>query len=494
MNKCKVIYPHKIVRPLGKYKINHKKQFDCFIKDILHNERLIKQYIADNPKRSMGRDCLCFSSSYPCEFCFRKGVRYQNPDQSSRKQQFTDILDHLQKLERKEGDFDKIRSEIEKTGKIMCCSRSHIVWPFSTYVGEARTHDNMLELANKVTQAEKKMHPDDAKGVVGKSPLFQIPHFDFVASVPPEYMHSVCLGVSKSMVKLTFNVGESWPRITRRKLSDPADFNKQMQNIKVLKEFSRKNRALDFSVMKAQEFRNIVLFFFPLIINCIEPKEKERKLWLQFAYMIRSCIVPQNEFKAINLESIYETCQNFYSLYERLFGPKNCTYNTHVVSSHLVEMRYHGPLTMTSAFGFESFYGELRNSFTPGTQNTLKQCLTKVLLKRILGPHCCENTIYFSPKETNLENNSLIYCFIDRTHKMFKIIDIQDDVLICKRQGRYQCSFPDLPNTNWSAVGVYLKGPLSSEVVEIMKENVHGKVIEVDKYFITCPNNVLREK
>lgn len=229
-------------------------------------------------------------------------------------------------------------------------------------------------------------------------------------------------------------------------------------------------------------------------MECIDPVHKERKLWLQHAYVIRSCIVPEQEFKNVKLESIEETSTKFYELYERLFGPYNCTYNTHVIGSHLIEIRYRGPLTETSAFGFESFYSEIRNSFTPGTQSTLKQIFKKVLIKRYLGHHCCQTSIRYSDKESAMANDTLIYCYQDGTHKMYKIIENNEDHVMCNRQGKYKCTFKEMPNIDWASVGVYTQGPTSDRIKKIMKKNICGKVIKVKQFLITCPNNVLREK
>lgn len=455
MRNCQVVYPLRIVRPIGKFKVDNKEQFNDFIADIIQNGGRIKEYIADNLKRATGKECLNHAAGYPCEYCESKGVRYVNKDGNK--------------------------------------TSSHIVWPSSTSKGVPRTKESVFNIATEI-ESRGKLPQDEAKGVVGMSPLFQIENFDIVRDVPTEYMHSMCLGVTKSLVKLTFNVGESWPRNTKRKLTNPAIFNKKMLLIKVFREFSRRNRSLDFSVMKAQEFRNLACFFFTVIVDCIEEKAKERKLWLLLAYVMRSCILPNNEFKVIKVELINDLLQQFYDLYNNLFGDRNCTYNTHIVGSHLMEMRFHGPLTLTSAFGFESFYSELRRSYTAGTQSTLKQCLSKILLKRNISYHCCENSIYFSKTETNMENNTIVYKFIDLTHKMFKIIDIQGDNLICHRQGRYKHTFPELNEVNWSHVGVYEKGPISNEIVTIPKLEVHGKVMQVENLLITCPNNILREK
>ena len=101
--------------------------------------------------------------------------------------------------------------------------------------------------------------------------------------------------------------------------------------------------------------------------------------------MIRSCIIPADEFVCLNTDTITEACKNMYDLYEQLFGATNCTYSIHVVCSHLMQIRNTGPLTERSAFAFESFYGELRRSFVTGMPSTLKQMMQTVYLRRNLN-------------------------------------------------------------------------------------------------------------
>lgn len=493
MKNCQVIYPLKVIRPLPKVKVDHRKHLSDLIKSIHNSGGIIEHYIADNLKRATARECLNHAAAFPCEYCFTKGVRFCPNHKNDPKRQFKLIRDKLSSIPENE-ELKDITKQIDLAEKkVQVSKRSHIVWPSSTFGGDPRTKDNMLEIACEIQARGRENVPiDEAKGVKGKSPLFDIPGFDFVRDCPTEYLHSTCLGVVKSMVKLTFNVSESgWERVTKRKLSSPKEYNLQMKKVKSTREFSRRNRELDFAVMKAQEFRNMLIVYFPNVIHCIEPNAKERKLWLMFAYVIRACILPNDEFKKVEpLDSIMEITQEFYVLYEQLFGPRNCTYNTHIVGSHLIEMRVHGPFTETSAFGFESFYGELRNSFTPGTQSTLLQCMKKILLKRTIGYHNCKNTIYYSSKDSCLESNSLIYVFKNLTHKIYKITDINGDILMCNEVGKYKCQFKEVKDLNWSNVGVYRKGPMSKEITPIHKELVSGKVIDIKNLLVTCPNNI----
>ena len=352
-----------------------------------------------------------------------------------------------------------------------------------------------MEIVTKI-ESNELLSPQEKKGIKGRSIFLDIPYFHFVRDFPVDYLHGVCLGLIKKLVMLTFDVGVYRVRNTTRKLSKPADFNALMETVKTPRESSRRARDLDFAVFKGAEFRNLSLFYFPFIIQCIEEDEEEIKLWLYLAYMIRSCVIPGEEFNYVDLHDVEQCCKHFYEIYEKLFGKGNCTYNTHVVCSHLMEMRHNGPLTSTSTFAFESFYGDMRNAFVPGTTSPLKQIMTKILMKRILEHHCCELPIFFSPRTSSLEDNSLIYCWNHDKHDMYLIKEIMDDGenFICKKLETVPHVFQEIPPLNWSRIGVYLKGPVQEEDVVVRKKDVSGKVIQVGKYVMTWPYNVLREK
>ena len=477
---CKAIFPHRIVRPLRKFPIDNNFQLSCFLNDILENDGNIKQFIADNLKRANAKNVLNHASNFPCEYCFCKGVKFKPNSSASEKLSEKQLKEIREKLRKKHGtniDINELEKEIEAHLKSNT-SRTKIVWPASTINAEPRTDAKIQAIVLQIEEGNE-LTPDEAKGILGRSPLTQIPNFNTVMDTPAEYLHSVCLGVTKRLVILTFNVGEKRTRVTKRKLSNPSIFNAMLREIKLFKEFSRRSRELDPSVMKGQEYRNIAIFFFIIVIKCIPVNNgKEKKLWLLYGYMIRSCILPEKEFKNIDLENIESACARFYKLYEELFGLDNCSYNTHVVIAHLLEIRHHGPLTFTSAFSFESFYGEIRNSFVPGTQSTLKQIFKKILMKRTLTQHTCANSIHYSAHETPLENNSLIYCFKDLSHKFYQITEVHNDYVLCNPQGKKPHTFPDLQNYNFSELGIYAKGLKSDEIVKIPKKK------STEKYFL----------
>ena len=368
------------------------------------------------------------------------------------------------------------------------------MWPKTSANGPPRTREEILEIIEKIDNGQE-MTIDEAKGIQGRSVLFDIPYFDFTYDVNVDYLHTLCLGVVKRSVELTFKVSsDSRRRVTKRPLSSPHSFNRQISLVKVVREFNRRVRELDFAVYKGQEFRNILLFFFPLVLNCIEEGEKERDMWLYLTYMIKSCVIPTEEYEHTDLDVLRDCMEKFYDLYERLFGPHNCTYNTHVIGSHLIEMLHHGPFTMTSAFPFESFYGEMRHSFVPGTTSPLKQILSNVLIKRAISNHCCKLPIYISEKDTSMECNSLIYCFENGQFVLYKVVGKDDQNLLCRKIETMPSHFAETPHLNWSVIGVFNQGEISQAETIIHMSAVKGKLIAVNDLLITCPLNVLREK
>ena len=386
-----------------------------------------------------------------------------------------------------------LRDELQKSLSALR-RKSNILWPYSTRNAEPRSRNSILKIIEKIENNEK-LTIDQAKGIVRRSPFLDIPRFNIVYDIPCEYMHTGCLGVVKKLVEMTFDVGENRPRNTKRKLSSSKEFTKLMLITKVFKEFSRRARALDFSAFKAQEYRNIGLFFFPVVVECIEIGEKEMTLWLLFlAYMLRSSVITSEEFNPLSIDVINNCCDQFYHMFEQLFGAQNCTYNLHVLCCHLLEIRTHGPLTETSAFKFESYYGEVRKSFVPGTSSPLKQILKKILLKRNLRNHFCASNIFISNYETPLECNNIVYKFVRNEFLIYKVSDVSNNIVTCQKMGQYPVSFPETPQLDWAGVGVFKKGGTCAEKTTFPTSDICGKVITVGKFLITCPNAVLREK
>ena len=490
-----------MVRPLNKEYVNNQEQIKKFLSDLRENCIDLSAFIGDNPKRANLRNSLNHCALFACEYCFAKGARITAKKGKQVDGTKTMIIDKIKRIEKevKSDGTSKVLKDIIAELEGSTCKRQITVWPSTTANQEARTKEKILDIVSLIeeNQNSEDMDPltkDDLKGIIGKSLLLDWDCFDFVIQLPTEYMHLVCLGVVKRLTELTFNVGINRTRITKRKLSSTKEFNSLMEKTKSVEEFSRRLRELDFAVYKAEEFRNLILFFVPHVLECLEPSAKERELWLYLCFMIRACVLPDNEFFNVNVQQITNACTKFYKLYEALFGQANCTYSIHVLCCHLLQIRQLGPLTESSAFKFESFYAEVRNSFTPGTPAPLKQIFETVLLKRSLSHHSCQKSTEISNYETSQQCNSLVYTYSDDNINIFKVIDIIDEEAICNPQGKFPCTFKNIPELSWSSVGVFKKGATSGEIINVPQNTIAGKVLKVGSYLMTCPDNVLKEK
>ena len=171
---------------------------------------------------------------------------------------------------------------------------------------------------------------------------------------------------------------------------------------------------MDTSVFKAQEYRNILLFFFPIVIENIgEKHKKEHQLWLTLVFMVKSCVLPNEKFEHVEKQTIHEACELFYNLFFELFGHQNCSYSIHIVGSHILKVRGNVPLTERSAFPFESFYSEMQNLFKSGTHSPLKQILGNTIMKRTSEHHNCEKSIHYKEYQKHKKNGKkLIHLYI----------------------------------------------------------------------------------
>ena len=505
---CRDVFPFKIIRPLTKETIDLQEQFSLVLQSLASHNLIILALIGDNPKRAFFRNSLQHSARNACEYCFENGISFKETIETDyvkfvqniqhQKRLITIQISELNEVEdsaqiKALQSIEKELDEAEKLGKKQRVS-SRIVWPANTMYGEPRTKEKIIEIVEKIESGQN-MTANEKKGIKGRSLLLNLDYFDYVLSIPTEYMHLLSFGFVKRLLELSFSVGESRSRNTKRALTSPDVFNELIKFTKVVHEFSRRVRKLDLAVMKAQELRNILIFFFPFITECLKGYDKEIKVWEMLAFIVRACILPEKEFESVNVNTIKYCQKQIYLLYQQLFGEKNCTYSIHVLLSHLLQMRSHGPLTETSAFVFESFYGELRNSFQVGTQSVIKQMMQTVVLKRLLSKHVCSESIYLKVKDTAMECNSLIYVYELNQHVIYKINSIEDNYqLICNQLGNHEVIFENTPMLNWSSVGVYRKGGLSSIDVIVPRNKVDGKVIKVGKYLVTCPVNILREK
>lgn len=99
-----------------------------------------------------------------------------------------------------------------------------------------------------------------------------------------------------------------------------------MKGIKVPTEFSRRIRNVDFANYKAEEYRNLGLFFFINVSKAFpDSQKKHKKLWLLLGYLYKGHVLPDSEYANYSQADTLRHKTTFYKMYEATFGPENCT-------------------------------------------------------------------------------------------------------------------------------------------------------------------------
>ena len=245
-----------VFRPLNKFKgIPCLKHFKLILTDLLQSGYDILRYIADNPKRSWARSTLSHAARYACDYCVVAGhtslVSVTSATQTRVRKEIIVIEKKIATAEKAEKNI--LMSLLDQLKKQETpAKKSNIVWPASTAGGPPRTQELIEEIVEVILSGVK-LTPEEAKGITGESIFNFIPYFDLVRDMPAEYLHSVCLGVVKKLVELTFKVTYTpRQRVTKRRLTPPSIFNQHAKSVRFPREFSRRIRQLDFSVMKGQ--------------------------------------------------------------------------------------------------------------------------------------------------------------------------------------------------------------------------------------------------
>ena len=135
-------------------------------------------------------------------------------------------------------------------------------------------------------------------------------------------------------------------------------------------DFPRRSRPYDPASFKCHEWRQVGMFMFPVLIRHLESsKGHEKSVFLAFSYMNRAVRMPQEEYSEIPEDSFNDALNILNENYDQAYGETANSYNFHIVSAHLKEIReQQGPLTNFTAYPFESSYAELRRSFQVATR------------------------------------------------------------------------------------------------------------------------------
>ncbi|XP_070174358.1 uncharacterized protein [Littorina saxatilis] len=245
--------------------------------------------------------------------------------------------------------------------------------------GEPRTHQDTVKQAEEADALFQAGKHKNVKGVKGKAWSMCFPHFDVIRGVALDYMHCVCLGVTKMLMTLWFDKShKSQPFSISNKLTEVSS---RLMKIKPPNFLSRLPRPLtDMCHYKASEYKSFLLYYsLPCLMGILPGEYFQHYILLVEAMyiLLGDQIIVRDIERAERL--LLHFCMNLPVYY----GERYLTSNVHLLLHAAEKVKDLGPLWANSCFYFEDFNGQLRSLFH-GTQKIEVQVSLAVRIHQTL--------------------------------------------------------------------------------------------------------------
>ena len=289
---CKEVYPLAVFHQGEVKNLPVHEYIGPIVEELNKSNIQVKICICDAPKRSYLKNVKGHNSKYPCSYCIVSGT-YLHGSMS---------------------------------------------FPFLESSAPQRTDFNFRLTGQNMDSNPNSTNPNPY-GIVGSTPLSKLENFNLIRQIPPEYSHSILLGITK--VLLQNFLPEDKPTTSNNLTLKLSKINEELLKIRVPSDFSRTTRKFIIKNLKCEEFRNILIFYFPIFFEVLT--EREIYLLSHLSFIIRCLILPDIYYHKIkeNINLIFlisEFCKGF----EQYTDGKHCNYNYHQMR-HLLQMRELGP-------------------------------------------------------------------------------------------------------------------------------------------------------
>lgn len=318
----------------------------------------------DLPARALVYNAVQYNGYHGCSHCTQRGKRFKFPNGGS-SHIFPYIVDDPKGV-----NFNKR-------------SRESVAKDVSAAVSNIRNG-----LANYSVNGHK-----------GPSWIQYLKYTDVVNSCVIDYMHGVCLGVMKLLLKNWFQ--KEMKDKTFSFFSARDKVNQMLAKIKPTLSVTRIPRSLDdLTHWKSSEYRNFLLYWgIPILKGILTPS-----LFGHFGLLVRGIYLLSKECISTNdLQDAEKCLLSFVELYTELYDERGMTLNVHNLV-HLTDcVRNNGPLFVNNCFTFEDFNGFLIKHIH-GTQSVDSQLLNTVALMKATP------LLFNHHKDTLPDNVIRLYC------------------------------------------------------------------------------------
>jgi len=275
-----------------------------------------------------------------------------------------------------------------------------------------------------------KVHEEYHKG---DSPLEFLP-IDIVNDVCLDYMHLLCIGITKRLIQLWVK-GRKDIRLTEE---DKINVSKNILALRpyVPLEFSRKPRVLeDIDFWKATELRFFLLYSGQVVLK----GKLKKSLYTHFMLLVSGAKLLISNVTCQTHNELAETLfKNFISQYSTLYGDHLISYNVHNLLHLPMFVKKHGPLDNFSCFKYENYLQEIKFSIKC-SKYCLREVFNRIIEKQkmfLVIPLELQNFI-LCEKEIENRTSSIYFNQSDKLYKQIVINDLAMKISIIKENDKY---------------------------------------------------------
>lgn len=337
-------------------------------------------------------------------------------------------------------------------------TKQGVRYTWNNECSNTRTHDHFLRAMQDVSLK----NIDTKEGVKGISPAVSFNYFDMVKSFGLDYMHCVCLGVVKTMLRFWLKPSNHHDSYISSKHQEV--LNKRILSIKPCTFITRLPRSLKhIGKFKASEFRSLLLFYLPVALRGIL-KKKYLDHFILLSSSIHKLLATKISNEDISL--VEDSLNQFVKEYEEYYGKESMTMNIHLLTHIAFCVKNLGPLWTQSMFSFESNNATF-SRYVKGHNDVVSELTTKY----ILGKSLSKKKHPISEKSNELEYKKKIKLKPNEVSALKTVIGISLD-----KNNLFQIYCVYKKNQERYSSVEYSSAKKTVDYVVEMKDKVVGKV------------------
>jgi len=267
----------------------------------------------------------------------------------------------------------------------------------------------------------------------GSSPFLELP-IDMIAFFPIDYMHQVCLGVTKRLLVCWSSGGKK----VRLSYSQRSQIDTRLIAFRsaVTSEFNRKPRSLsELAHWKATEFRTFLLYAGYFCLNGIIDDEILNHfmcLSVGVAVLVSETMCKNQSLK----QFAHELLLYFVNRSRELYGPEFLVYNVHSLVHLSLEVDQFGALDNSSAFIFENFLQVLKRCVR-SARNPVLQAANRLQEQTVFSKYSYKHFVLNSVLEQYSVTPPNNVCILE-DGRCCQVVSVNKQVVTCMVFGDVQ--------------------------------------------------------